>query len=165
MKLIAGFYTPQTGCILLDGKVVTDQDREGYLQMFSAVFADFFLFKDLLGLDIRARCAGPRLPEQLELSHKVKVEGARLSTTDLSQGQRKRLALLTAYLEDRPVYLFDEWAADQDPVYKEAFYHQILPGLRSRGKTVVVICHDDRYFHVADRRVKMENGKVVDQAR
>ena len=166
MKLIAGLYVPQQGQILLDGEAVTDQSRERYRQLVSTVFADFYLFKDLLGLDhpeldVRART----YLEQLELSQKVKVEGGRLSTTDLSQGQRKRLALLTAYLENRPVYLFDEWAADQDPVYKEVFYHQILPGLRHRGKAVLVICHDDRYFHVADRIVKLENGRVVlDQA-
>ncbi len=166
MKLIAGLYVPQQGQILLDGEAVTDQSREQYRQLVSAVFADFYLFKDLLGLDhpeldVRART----YLEQLELSQKVKVEDGRLSTTDLSQGQRKRLALLTAYLENRPVYLFDEWAADQDPVYKEVFYHQILPGLRSRGKAVLVICHDDRYFHVADRILKLENGRVVlDQA-
>lgn len=162
MKLIAGLYTPQEGEILLDGSAVTEPQREEYRQIFSVVFSDFYLFKDLLGLDhpeldLRART----YLEHLELSRKVKVEDGRLSTTDLSQGQRKRLALLTAYLENRPVYLLDEWAADQDPVYKEVFYHQILPGLRSRGKTVVVICHDDRYFHVADRLVKLENGKVV----
>jgi putative ATP-binding cassette transporter len=162
MKLIAGLYVPQEGRLLLDGKPVTDDNREEFRQIFSAVFADFFLFKDLLGLDhpdldLQAH----HYLERLELDRKVKVEAGKLSTTDLSQGQRKRLALLTAYLEDRSFYLFDEWAADQDPVYKEVFYRQILPGLRSRGKAVVVICHDDRYFHIADRLVKLENGKVI----
>jgi len=162
LKLVAGLYSPQEGRILLSGEPVTEETRESYRQLFSVVFADFYLFQDLLGLehpelDLRART----YLEQLELGRKVAVEGGKLSTTELSQGQRKRLALLTAYLENRPVYLFDEWAADQDPVYKEVFYHQILPGLRSRGKTVVVICHDDRYFHVADRLMKLENGKVI----
>lgn len=162
MKLIAGLYAPQEGEILLDGEAVTEQRREEYRQMFSVVFADFYLFKDLLGLDHPELDARAQIYlEQLELDHKVKVEDGRLSTTDLSQGQRKRLALLTAYLENRSIYLLDEWAADQDPLYKEVFYRQILPGLRSRGKTVIVICHDDRYFHLADRLVKLENGKVV----
>jgi putative ATP-binding cassette transporter len=76
----------------------------------------------------------------------------------LSQGQRKRLALLLAYLEDRPIYVFDEWASDQDPIFKEVFYHQILPELKARGKTTIVISHDDRYYHVADRLIKLERG-------
>jgi putative ATP-binding cassette transporter len=90
----------------------------------------------------------------------VKVEDGVLSTIDLSQGQRKRLALLTAYLEDRPIYLFDEWAADQDPLFKEIFYYQLLPELKARGKALIVISHDDRYYQVADRVIKLEYGKL-----
>jgi putative ATP-binding cassette transporter len=161
-KLIAGLYLPREGQILLDGEAVTEQNREQYRQCFSAVFSDFFLFRELLGLDPSALDERARdYLVQLDLSHKVKVERGRLSTTDLSQGQRKRLSLLTAYLEDRPIYLFDEWAADQDPFYKEIFYHQILPNLKSRGKLVLVVCHDDRYFSVADRILKLENGRLI----
>lgn len=165
-KLIAGLYTPQEGEILVDGEPVAEADRERYRQRFTAVFSDFYLFRDLLGLthpELDAQ-AGDVL-ERLELEGKVRVEAGRLSTTDLSHGQRKRLALLTAYLEDREIYLFDEWAADQDPLYKEIFYHQILPALKGRGKTILVVCHDDRYFHIADRIVALESGRlVVDRA-
>ncbi|NJL29387.1 MAG: cyclic peptide export ABC transporter [Thermoanaerobaculia bacterium] len=162
LKVLAGLYEPQTGTISIDGREVAADRLEDYRQMFSVVFSDFYLFKDLLGLDHpELDTQAQQYIEQLELGHKVKVSGGRLSTTQLSQGQRKRLALLTAYLEDRPIYLFDEWAADQDPVYKEVFYRQILPGLRDRGKAVVVICHDDRYFDLADRLVKLENGRLV----
>ena len=97
---------------------------------------------------------------QLQLDHKVKVEDGALSTIELSQGQRKRLALLTAYLEDRPIYLFDEWAADQDPLFKEIFYHQLLPELKAKEKALIVISHDDRYYHVADRVIKLDSGKL-----
>jgi putative ATP-binding cassette transporter len=79
----------------------------------------------------------------------------------VSQGQRKRLALLTAYLEDRPFYLFDEWAADQDPNFKSVFYNRLLPDLKARGKTVLVITHDDRYFDLADRLIKLDYGKLA----
>src|SRR2546422_6880641 len=103
--------------------------------------------------------------KQLHLSHKVKVKDGALSTTAVSQGQRKRLALLTAYLEDRPFYLFDEWAADQDPLFKDVFYTQLLPELKARGKTVLVISHDDKYFDVADRIVKLDYGKVASDTR
>src|SRR5947208_5291801 len=97
----------------------------------------------------------------LALDRKVRVTEQRLSTTDLSQGQRKRLALLTAYLEDRPIYVFDEWAADQDPYFKRIFYLQLLPELKERGKTVVVITHDEKYFDVADRILKFDEGQLV----
>jgi putative ATP-binding cassette transporter len=91
----------------------------------------------------------------------VKVVDGAFSNRALSTGQRKRLALVVAYLEDRPFYLFDEWAADQDPSFKAVFYEQLLPELRARGKAVIVITHDDRYFDLADRLLKLDNGQIV----
>ena len=161
-KLIAGLYSPEAGEIRLDGRPVTDANRDDYRQLFSAIFADFYLFDNLLGLsrpDLDAQ-AGQFL-EQLHLQHKVQVRNGVLSTTAVSQGQRKRLALLTAYLEDRPFYLFDEWAADQDPQFKNVFYTQLLADLKARGKTVLVVTHDDRFFYLADRILKLDYGKLV----
>ena len=160
-KLLLSLYIPEDGEIYLDGKVVTAETREKYRQLFSVVFSDFHLFESLFGLDsIYLDATARKYLAQLQLDHKVKVEDGVLSTIDLSQGQRKRLALLTAYLEDRPIYLFDEWAADQDPLFKEIFYHQLLPELKARGKALIVISHDDRYYHVADRVIKLDSGKL-----
>jgi putative ATP-binding cassette transporter len=125
------------------------------------VFADFYLFDNLLGAPSRELDAQAReYLSLLHLDHKVKVTDGVLSTTQLSQGQRKRLALLNAYLEDRPFYLFDEWASDQDPLFKEIFYTQLLPELKARNKTVLVITHDERYFHLADRIIKLDYGQI-----
>jgi putative ATP-binding cassette transporter len=160
-KLITGLYIPDSGEIYLDGKLITEKNREWYRQHFSVIFSDFYLFEELLGLedknlDLRAK----EYLHQLKLDHKVTIKNGQFSTTALSQGQRKRLALLTAYLENRPIYLFDEWAADQDPFFKDIFYNEILPELRKQGKTVLVISHDDRYFHLADRTIKLDYGKI-----
>ncbi|MFL6257623.1 MAG: cyclic peptide export ABC transporter [Pyrinomonadaceae bacterium] len=160
-KLLTGLYAPETGRIYLDGRPITDENRDFYCQHFSVVFSDFYIFESLLGLESPELDAqAQHYLTQLQLTHKVQVKEGALSTTDLSQGQRKRLALLTAYLEDRPIYLFDEWAADQDPAFKEVFYHQLLPELKSRGKTVIVISHDDRYYYMADRIIKLDYGKI-----
>lgn len=161
-KILTGLYTPQTGGIFINGRAVESSNLEWYREHFSAVFGDDYVFDSLLGvdgtdLDARAR----ELLIELRLDHKVRVTGGTISTTRLSQGQRKRLALLTAYLEDRPFYLFDEWAADQDPLFKETFYRHLLPNLRHRGKTILAITHDDRYYGVADRIIKMESGRLV----
>jgi putative ATP-binding cassette transporter len=160
-KLMLGLYVPEEGELRVGGELVTAHNREAYRERFSAVFSDFFVFEKLLGLDTGALDQEAlRYLKMLQLDHKLRVEQGVLSTLDLSQGQRKRLALLTAYLEDRPLYLFDEWAADQDPSFKEVFYHELLPALKRRGKTVFVISHDDHYFHVADRIVKLDYGKI-----
>ena len=161
IKLITGLYIPESGEIRLDGDAITDGKWDDYRQLFSVVFSDFYILEKLFGLEsdkVDAR-ANNYLVE-LQLDQKVKVNSGAFSTTELSQGQRKRLALLTAFLEERPIYIFDEWAADQDPFFKEIFYHRLLPDLKSRGKTVIVITHDDRYYDVADRVIKLDYGKV-----
>lgn len=164
-KILVGLYRPESGEIRLDGELVTEANLEAYRQHFSAIFSDFYLFEGLIGLEApelgeRAR----RYLNELQIAGKVEIRDGRLSTTALSQGQRKRLALLTAYLEDRPIYLFDEWAADQDPMFKDLFYRQILPELKRRGKTVVAISHDDRYYSAGDRLIKLESGRLVQEA-
>ena len=163
-KLLTGLYVPENGEIRVDGRNLTEATRESYRQHFSVIFSDFYVFESLMGLE------SPDLDEQarsyldqLQLSHKVKVENGKFSTTALSQGQRKRLALLTTYLEDRSFYVFDEWAADQDPLFKDIFYNDLLGGLKARGKTVLVITHDNSYYHLADRIIKLENGQLDNQ--
>jgi len=161
-KLVAGLYEPEQGRIELNGRAVDVASRDAYRQHFAAVFTDFHLFDDLLGLSDPA--LEPRAREllvELELAHKVRIERGKFSTTELSRGQQKRLALLVACLEDRPVYVFDEWAADQDPAYKEVFYTRVLPELKARGKALLVVTHDDRYFHLADRSVRLEAGRIT----
>jgi putative pyoverdin transport system ATP-binding/permease protein len=170
VKLLTGLYAPEAGEIYFDDLLVTDENRDEYRQHFSVVFSDFFLFESLLGLatsdlDEKTR----KYISQLQLDRKVQVQNGRLSTIDLSQGQRKRLALLTAFLEDRSIYIFDEWAADQDPMFKDIFYLNLLPELKAKGKTIIVISHDDKYYYLADRIVKLDSGqlefdKVVDSS-
>ncbi len=160
-KLITGLYAPQSGTIYLNEKAISENNVEWYRQHFSAIFYDFYLFESYLGFNqTNIDQEVKHYLKQLQLDHKVKVKDGVLSTTNLSAGQRKRLALLTAYLEDRPIYLFDEWASDQEPLFRELFYKQILVNLKDCGKTVIVITHDDRYFHLADRIVKLDYGKV-----
>lgn len=160
-KLITGLYTPQSGTICLNGEVITASNVEWYRQHFAATFSDVYLFEDCLGSN------NPNLDQEVEkylkdlqLNHKVTVKDGVLSTVNLSQGQKKRLALLAAFLEDRPIYLFDEWASDQDPAFRKIFYEQILPQLRSRNKIVMVITHDDRYFHLASHLIELDYGQV-----
>jgi len=160
-KLLLGLYIPQSGEISFDGQQINDQNREWYRQHFAVVFADFFLFDRLLGLDrTDLDIEAQDYLRRLKLDHKVSVKNGTLSTTALSQGQRKRLTLLTAYLEQRPIFLFDEWAADQDPLFKDVFYTKLLPQLREQGRTILCISHDDHYFHLADRIIKLDYGQI-----
>ena len=158
--LLLGLFESDGGDILLNGVSVTDANREAYRQMFSAILADGHLFEDLPRADAGAVRAAEAYLRKLGLPERVTIRDGRFSTIATSSGQRKRLALVSAYLEDRPVYLFDEWAADQDPVFKRVFYSEILPELKARGKTVLVISHDDGFFHCADRIVALDHGRL-----
>ncbi len=162
-KVLTGLYVPETGFVTLNGEKIKHANIEWFRQNCSAVFTDFHLFDDYLGFDRPGIDDEVRhYLRELQLAHKVTVRGGRLSTVALSQGQRKRLALLTALLEDRPIYVFDEWAADQEPRFREVFYTEIVTGLARRGKTVIVITHDDRYFHCADQIVKLDFGQIAE---
>lgn len=159
--LLLGLLKPDAGLLSVNGIAIDDSRRDAYRQLFSAVFADFHLFEHLPGHEPeRLLEPAERYLRALRMQHKVSVREGRFSTTALSTGQRKRLALIASYLEDRPIYLFDEWAADQDPVFKRIFYTELLPELQARGKTVIAITHDDAYFDCADRVVKLEDGQL-----
>lgn len=161
--LLVGLYQPASGVIRLNKETITEDNIEYYRQHFSAVFFDFFLFESLLGFDnLESNGGAHEYLKMLQLDHKVCIKDGKCSSLNLSQGQRKRLALLVAYLENRPFYVFDEWAADQDPIFKKFFYTEILPSLKSRGKTVIVITHDDAYFALADRCFKLQDGKLFE---
>ena len=161
-KLLCGLYAPAAGTVVLNGAVVdTDDERAALRELFAAVFAEDPLFSHVLGASPGALAArGGALLDELRLAAKVSLRGTEFSTTDLSQGQRRRLSLFDALLEDRPVLLLDEWAADQDPEFRQFFYERFLPGLRAQGKTIVVISHDDRYFPCADRVIRLDAGQI-----
>jgi putative ATP-binding cassette transporter len=162
LKLLTALYWPAEGSIRIDGIEIGPANIQSYRNLFSAIFSDFHLFDKLHGL----RDATPErvndLLRRMEISQKTAFADGRFSNILLSTGQRKRLALVVSYLEDKPVYVFDEVAADQDPPFRNYFYETLLPEMKSAGKTIVVVTHDDRYFHIADRVLKMDYGKLAD---
>lgn len=157
--LLTGLYQPVSGRILLDGEPVTD--RNGYLGLFSAIFTDYHLFQHLLGPEPKEALVAEWL-ERLQMGSKLAIEDGFIADIDLSQGQRKRVALLLALAEQREVMLFDEWAADQDPQFRRIFYQVLLPRLKEMGKTVIAISHDDHYFSLADRLLEMRQGRLTE---
>ena len=165
IKLLLGLYPPDAGQLLLNGEPMRDDRLDDYRQLFSAVFSDYYLFDTLIPGEATLTAEAQKYLERLEIAHKVSIRDGAFTTTDLSTGQRKRLALVHAYLERRPVMVLDEWAADQDPTFRRIFYTEILPDLKRQGKTLIVISHDDRYFSSADRYIRLEEGRIVEEVR
>ncbi len=160
-KLLTLHYRPQDGQLAFDGTVVHDGNRQSLRRRISAIYSNYYLFRKLYVATPVDTQEVDRLIAMLGLQGKTQYRDGEFTATKLSDGQRRRLALLVALLQDRDMYVFDEWAADQDPEFKRAFYEVILPELSRRNKLVLAITHDDRYFHCADAVIKMEGGQRV----
>ena len=160
LKILTGLYYPTDGEVLVDGSRLERSDYPQYRQSFSAIFTDFFLFDRLYGVSPAVYGRADDLLKWLDISRKTTFDNGGFTNRNLSTGQRKRLALVAALLEERAVYVFDEIAADQDPEFRRRFYEEILPKIRDQGATVIAVTHDDRYFKCADRVVVMEEGQL-----
>lgn len=161
LKLITQLYKPQKGTVLRDFKPVHHWKTSAYQDLFSCIFTDFHLFSQLYGLDGVHEDHVQHLLEVFGIDHRVTLEQNTFQFQGLSTGQRKRLAMLQVFLENRSIYIFDEVAADQDPTYRQFFYEVILKDLKKLNKTVIAVSHDEHYFHVADRVLEMTNGKLT----
>lgn len=159
-----GLHPLDDGAIRLDGHDVVAEDLERFRQLFSYVPAAPCVFDTLPGITIddEVLAIGTRWITRLGLDGVVSITAAGLSTTDVSSGQFKRLALLAAALERRPVIVLDEWAAEQDPEWRARFYNDILPAWRAEGRAVLAITHDDRYFPTADRVLVLVDGHFTE---
>lgn len=162
LKLLTGLYYPVAGKLSVDSTLVKNDAYLAYREMFSVIFTDFYLFDKFYGVsDLDPEKVNFWL-EKMRMQHKVQYQDGGFTSTNLSTGQRKRLAFIAAMLEEKPILIIDEFAADQDPQFREYFYETLLPELKEMGKTVIAVTHDDHYFHVADRVLKMDEGRFVE---
>lgn len=165
LKLFAGLYQQGRGHIRLDskkGKLVNLDNHQQYQNLFSIIFSDYHLFDKIYGIEreidpeeVNVLLDNLGLPEG-----KVAYKNGAFTNTRLSSGQKKRLALATVLLEDKPIYVFDEVAADLDPAFRDKFYYELLPELKARNKTILVVSHDQQYWNVSDRLIHFQDGMM-----
>ena len=166
LRVLSGLYPPDSGEVLLDGRPVTNANRDEYRELISGIFFDYHLFKRLYGIPDADPTDVNRLLTQFRLADKTALTDGEFRTLDLSGGQRRRLALIVSLLEKRPIMLLDEWTAEQDPEFRRKFYDELLPEMLRAGATIVVITHDDRYLdelRLPARRIRMDEGRIVEQ--
>lgn len=160
LKLLTGLYTPEQGNIKVDNTTISPENVQEYRELFSAIFSDFHLFDRLYGLKDWTKAQVDDYIREFQLEDKTKFIDGKFTNLNLSTGQKKRIAMIVALLENRPVCVFDEWAADQDPEFRRYFYYELIPKLKQSGKTILIVSHDDQYFNTADRIMKMDYGKL-----
>lgn len=160
VKTLLGLYTPQKGHISIDDDIIDIYNYQSYRDLYSIILGDFYLFDRFYGLEDIDKKLVNRLLKEMQLNSKTRFIDGKFTNVNLSTGQRKRLALILAILEDKHIYVFDEWAADQDPEFRKYFYNTILVELQKRGKTVIAVTHDDAYFNIADRVFKIDYGQM-----
>lgn len=161
LKLLTGLYYPVSGNIYLNDNLLSHKDYFNFRELYTIIFTDFHLFEHLYGIDKIDNSQVNALLKAMELDKKTTFETDCFSNIDLSTGQRKRLAYIASLLEDKQIFIFDEWAADQDPEFRQHFYEVLLHELKEKGKTIIAVSHDDRYFSVADTVIKMEYGHIA----
>lgn len=164
LKVLTGLYLPQRGGLKVGHTLIDRHNVQGYRELFSTVFTQFHLFDRLYGLEHVDEAKVMSVLEDLQLADKTRFENGRFTNLDLSTGQRKRLALAICLLEDKDILVFDEWAADQDPHFRKHFYEHVLSKLKAQGKTIIAATHDDRFWGVADRVIRLEYGVAVDES-
>jgi putative pyoverdin transport system ATP-binding/permease protein len=165
LKLLTGLYLPHSGTIMVDRQPLTRSNVQNYRELFSTVFSQFHLFDRLYGLENTDPRVVQAVLDEMQLTAKTRFEAGRFTDLNLSTGQRKRLALAVTLLENKEILVFDEWAADQDPHFRQYFYEVVLKRLRDEGKTVIAVTHDERFWHHADRVIKMEYGTIIEDAK
>lgn len=162
--LLTGLVSPRAGTILLNGEDLAGTDIQRYRDYFAAVFTDGHLFNENYDqIDLSASNTSlERLKKLLKIEDRLQVDQAKNKINhNLSKGQKKRLALIYTLLENKPVLVLDEWAAEQDPHFRRYFYTELIPLLRKEGKTVIVITHDDEYYSYASRIIKFNFGEIT----
>lgn len=162
LRLLSGLMPLDDGSLLADGEPVGPERMQSFRDQIAAVFSDNHLSRRLYGIGSGGAERANRLLERLEMEKKTLVRDGAFTTIDLSLGQRKRLALVTALVEDKRVIVLDEWAAGQDPHFRRVFYEEILPELKQQGKMVICVAHDDRWFGVAGRVLHMNEGRFAE---
>lgn len=162
LKMLTGLYYPQHGTIALDGETLDFESYADYRELFAIIFTDFHLFDRLYGIDAIDERQVRALLKKMGVAEKTRFKDGAFTNTNLSTGQKKRLAYVNAVMDNKQIYIFDEVAADQDPEFRKHFYEVLLPELRNEGKTIIAVTHDDKYFHTADRVLKMDEGKLIE---
>ena len=161
IKMLIGLYPLDEGCLVVDGERARPRMLAGWHEQFTTIMSHQYLFERLYGLEDATPERVRELLVRFGLERVTDYRNQRFTNLNLSTGQQMRLAMVVALLEERPVCVFDEWTANQDPQTTHWYYDTLLPELQAAGRTLIVVSHDDRFFDRADLLIRMDGGQLV----
>lgn len=161
INVLTGLYQPAEGQIYLNNNCIQNQE-DSYKELFSVIYTDNYLFsKNYNDYTLEGNEKYTALLKMMEMDKVINDDHDNSVRRKFSKGQSKRMAMIFALLENKPILVLDEWAADQDPHFRKYFYEVLIPSLKKDGKTIIAVTHDDKYFNHADRIIKFDYGKIV----
>lgn len=161
INILTGLYEPSKGGIIINGEVSKNSNTD-LDESIAAVFTNNYIFAnnyDNYSLVNNEKYKS--LLKTMQLDSIIMDDKEESARKNFSKGQGKRISMILALLEDKPILILDEWAADQDPHFRKFFYEELIPKLKKDGKTIIAVTHDDAYFHLANRIIKFDFGKIV----
>lgn len=162
VNILTGLYYPTKGVIKVNNSIV-NSTGDSYKNLFSVIYTDnHIFFKNYDEYILEGNHRYKELLKLMQLDSIVLNDEDNSIRRKFSKGQSKRVSMILALLEDKPILVLDEWAADQDPHFRRFFYEELIPILRDAGKTVIAVTHDDHYFDNADRILKFDYGHLVE---
>lgn len=160
INILTGLYEPTAGEIYLNEELLNGGRQRQNL--IAAVFTDNHIYShNYDDYSLEQNKEYHELLKVMELDEVVKDDKETSARRSFSKGQGKRMSLIFALLENKPILVLDEWAADQDPHFRKYFYENLLPKLKKQGKIIVAVTHDDAYFKHADRIIKFDYGQII----
>lgn len=173
LSMLGCLLKPHAGTIKINGQDVTCLSQpeltEFRLKRIGFIFQNFRLLDSLTVLEnveILLNLSGIKRPrsreraesalEEMKMSHR-----ALFFPRNLSGGEKQRIAIARAIINDPDIILADEPTGSLDSTAGQAAVRLLCDAARERGKTVVIVSHDDRIRHFADCVIFMEDGRII----
>lgn len=172
LALLAGLDRPSDGSVIIDGEPIEamDEDRLATLRLrkIGFVFQSFHLLGNFTAVEnvmLPLELLGLPSPRQraMELLQRVGLgDRGHHYPTQLSGGEQQRVALARAFAPDPPVLLADEPTGNLDGENGQIVIDMMLGLRRDHRTTLVLVTHDPSLAALADRVIRVRDGRLVD---
>jgi putative ABC transport system ATP-binding protein len=171
LNLVAGIITPRKGSVTVDEMKISSQNdttrRDFRITNIGFIFQDFGLLDylnvqdnilhpyritDALSLNNDVRCRAEILAKQMGIADKLNRH-----PTDLSQGERQRVAICRALLPGPKLILADEATGNLDPKNKVHILELLFQSVEKHGATILAVTHDHELLPHFDRIVNFQD--------